>query len=222
MRRPTRAAPPEKEEGPPRERHLRTHPVVRRTRRPPEAVGVGHRPDRPPRSAKGPIPARVRRPPSQDVPGDRRTRHRRLHRPRRPGRRPDVRDRHHPGRGDARRPDGRRGGVREALGRPRGPQHRARREPGSARLRDRGARRRPQHREPGRLRRTRQGRAGAHVPAIRPGDSRPRPHLTGLRDSRRPEVRTTPTATTRTTSRDSLSRNSWRVSPRSCAAARRC
>ena len=87
------------------------------------AVGLGDRPDRRPRAAPRPVPARRHRPPRQDAARDRRHRHHPLQRARGPGRRPDVRHRHHPGRGHPPGPRRDRRGVRAPVGAPRRREH---------------------------------------------------------------------------------------------------
>ena len=110
----------------------------------PAAVGVGHRPARRPRPAPRPVPARLDGAPGQDAAGHRRHRDHPLHRSRRPGRRPDVRHRHHPGRGRLPRPPRARRGVRGPLGTPGRRQHRLCPPPRRRRLRRSHPRRRPQ------------------------------------------------------------------------------
>ena len=83
----------------------RPRPDPRARRRPDlRAVGVADRPARRPHPAPRPVPARRHRPPGQDAARHRRHRDHPLHRARGPGRRPDVRHRHHPGRGHPPRP----------------------------------------------------------------------------------------------------------------------
>src|SRR5581483_8109805 len=136
-------------------------------------VGLADRPATRTRATTPPLPTRIERAPGQDAARTRPRSNQPLHAAGRAGARPDVRHRHHPGRGRPPRPASNRPRTRAALGTARRRQHPPRRSTRRKRECDRATRRRaparPQLAPPV----PRPLHADPHLAAIRPLDTRP-------------------------------------------------
>ena len=138
-------------------------------------------------------------PPGQDAPRHRRPSHRRLHPTRRPGRRPDVRDRHHPRRGRPPAETPSASNTNRTGPTWPGPTSRPPADPG-ARARPGHLRRRPPCRQPHRPRRPGPRRPRRHLPALRAVIARPSPGPARPRRGQEPQPVLRPTPPTWPTS----------------------